>query len=105
MTRDHDDDGRIKYVCSVCGAADCKLWREHQTVAPALYCVRCAEEHEDRRLTFGHGSTDQIGWLVPAVLDAEGKAFWGYSSVPQDRVEWWKALPIGPPMKTQRLAR
>lgn len=37
--------------------------------------------------------SDQIGWDVPAIPDEENVSYWGYSSVPQEGVEWWKALP------------
>ncbi len=39
------------------------------------------------------GRTDQIGWRVPAVPTEDGEGFWGYSSVPDDGVKWWRALP------------
>jgi hypothetical protein len=43
--------------------------------------------------------TDTIGWLVPAALTVEMDTFWGYTSVPQDRCEWWYNLPYFPKEK------
>jgi len=39
-------------------------------------------------------ATDSIGWRIPAVPTQEGDTYWGYSSVPQDGVEWWVRLPL-----------
>lgn len=99
-----------KYKCSACGAKNCKLWREYQTFSPQLFCAPCAGKNQKRdistmdadgrRLTpeyeWAHGQrSDQIGWLVPAVTDEDGD-FWGYTSVPSDRIAWWKSLPTFP---------
>jgi hypothetical protein len=91
------------YKCGNCGATGVKLWREYQTMQPGLFCAKCAAKHEHKsiksinaagmRITRLGGRTDQIGWLVPAVPDEEGLGYWGYTSVPQAGVEWWKALP------------
>jgi hypothetical protein len=92
------------YKCSVCGAKGVKLWREYQTMYPSLFCVRCAISASNLSITpdsfdgdgFQHsetGRTDQIGWHVPAVPDIDGD-FWGYTSVPEERVKWWRALPL-----------
>lgn len=89
------------YKCDKCGKAGCKLWREYSTFAnhTSLYCRECAETNQAEHAPF-HG--DQIGWLVPAVpspLPVDGimaaNEFWGYSSVPDDGVRWWKNLPEG----------
>ncbi len=37
---------------------------------------------------------DQIGWRIPAVPTEDGSTFWGYSSVPDGGVAWWKRLPL-----------
>jgi hypothetical protein len=93
------------YKCSDCGAAGVKLWREYQTLADCvtLRCAACACRKENReddvdaqgKIKSEHGShrIDQIGWLVPAVPTEDGQTFWGYSSVPQPGVVWWKSLP------------
>lgn len=39
-------------------------------------------------------STDSIGFRLPAIPDEEGVGYWGYSSVPQVGVNWWKRLPL-----------
>lgn len=39
------------------------------------------------------GRTDQIGWRVPAVPTEDGSTFWGYTSVPDAGVRWWRDLP------------
>lgn len=99
------------YKCTKCGAEDCKLWREYQIFANLtdLYCVKCAciVEKKDINNVTPEGriktdpkyscrvdeTTDQIGWLVPAVPTEENDAYWGYTSVPQDKVNWWYSLP------------
>ena len=92
------------YSCSECGAIGCKLWRQYQTVLWKinLLCVDCAGTNQKENVTevdsdgFRPGRlnpTDQIGWLIPAIPTEEGDTFWGYSSVPEPLVEWWRALP------------
>jgi len=83
------------YACSICGASGVKLWRQYQTLAERvlLMCLEHALEDQKANLSSGrfYPNGDQIGWLVPAV--PVDNTFWGYTSVPQDRVDWWKALP------------
>lgn len=94
------------YRCTCCGVGGVKLWREYQTFLEhqKLYCATCAGEaqKEDvsdidaaglRSCEIGAGRTDQIGWLIPAVPTENNDTFWGYTSVPQAGVEWWKRLP------------
>jgi hypothetical protein len=95
------------YVCSKCGASGVKLWRQYQTFLDHvdLMCAKCAGQDQakdvtdidaDGRRTGSHGGrTDQIGWLVPAVPTYDG-TFWGYASIPQDGVNWWRGLPSLP---------
>jgi hypothetical protein len=40
--------------------------------------------------------SDQIGWYVPAIPDMEGVGYWGYTSVPQAGIDWWRKLPTLP---------
>lgn len=70
-------------------------------LADALECIHTnkvlAEKTEwpvekDEYNSFPQG--DQIGWLIPAVPTEEGDSFWGYTSVPQDGVNWWQSLPL-----------
>lgn len=99
------------YKCSGCGAHGVKLWRQYQTSVSALElkCAECGVKDQnqddgqcvprsadaigdDGRWHGGiAGSTDTIGWLVPAVPSEN--SFWGYTSVPQEGVDWWRRLP------------
>lgn len=96
----------IDYVCK-CGARWCKLWRQYNTFLNhiELMCVDCAGK--DRNVDVSsvnaegyidsrYGKTDQIDGLVPAVPTIEKDTFWGYTSVPPDRVKWWRELPTRP---------
>lgn len=92
----------IPYKCTGCGAEGRKLWRQYNTFADhiKLLCAGCACRDKGIENTIGAdgkretdmGRTDQIGSLVPAVPCDEGETFWGYSSVPQEDVDWWKSL-------------
>jgi hypothetical protein len=105
---------RRDYTCSGCGTTGVKLWRDYNTCASAveLKCAECAtpaqvtyeaKNYNDKNRdalgsldadgVFTFRSGDQLGGLVPAVPTAEGDTFWGYSSVPDEEVEWWLALP------------
>lgn len=101
----------LEYVCSVCKAPGCKLWRQYQTFAKhiELLCIDCAVKDQGKELVEatplgkvkfkradGHdvGSSDQIGWLVPAVPCENDGTFWGYTSVPIEGCVWWKNLPL-----------
>lgn len=90
------------YMCATCHAEGVKLWREGGVFGPfTLLCMVCACR-EQKRAPPKLGGTDQIGLRVPAVPDGEG-SFWGYTSVPDDRVAWWKALPNEPANPTDFL--
>jgi hypothetical protein len=93
------------YECGECGATGCKLWREYQTFLnhQTLCCGDCALKNQDkegpidedgRRLSHHGMKTDQIGWRIPAVPTEENDTYWGYSSVPQAGVDWWRRLPL-----------
>lgn len=98
-----------QYVCTRCKTGGVKLWREYQTFADQteLLCASCAckNQHKEdnvdeqgfRSIEFhpGHKQrTDQIGWFVPAVpCEEDPTNYWGYTSVPQDGVNWWKNIP------------
>lgn len=97
---------KLIYQCSKCGCKNQKLWRQYQTIASAieLMCVGCSLTDQRKSTSkdyFFEGTSDQIGWMVPAVPtvlpDAdgnvpEGETFWGYSSVPEESVKWWNEL-------------
>lgn len=93
-----------KYKCSKCGARGVKLWRQYNKFACYidLLCCICAGKDQNKDVSKisanGHipneyGPIDQIGWLVPAIPTEEGDTYWGYTSVPQEGVEWWHSLP------------
>lgn len=99
------------YVCTGCKASRVKLWRQYNTFADhiELKCAACAAKDEGKDITgmtpdgmypmtehFVGQLTDQIGWMVPAIPTEDGESYWGYSSVPQEGVDWWKALPNVP---------
>lgn len=96
------------YKCARCGATNCKLWREYQTINPQLLCARCTGKNQKIDISgidsrgriadkdFTGRRTDQIGWYVPAVPDEEGVGYWGYTSVPQAGCDWWAKLPTLP---------
>lgn len=93
------------YRCTGCGTHGCKLWRQYQAFASniQLLCGACAlADQEEAGPIDAKGfrfsktinqPTDQIGWLVPAVPTEDGRTYWGLSSVPEDGVRWWRALP------------
>jgi DNA-directed RNA polymerase subunit RPC12/RpoP len=91
------------YKCSLCGKHSVKLWREYQTVNPELFCANCSAQNQSKDIssldsdglyiTESGVKTDQIGWCVPAIPDEEGIGYWGYSSVPQSGINWWRKLP------------
>ena len=91
------------YACGQCARHGCKLWRRYQTVLDrqALFCADCAAKNQahdisdldDEGMSSWEGMRhDSIGWLVPAVPTEDGESYWGYSSVPDEGVDWWRAL-------------
>lgn len=82
------------YKCGDCGAGKVRLYREYQTFLnhQSLRCRACALINQKKSEPDNSGE-HSIGWLVAAVPTVEGDTFWGYSSVPQDGVEWWNRLP------------
>jgi len=105
------------YRCGACGATQCKLWRDYQTFLEhqSLLCGSCAltEQQKDGPID-GDGKhpdadicgqlTDSIGWRVPAVPTEDGSTFWGYTSVPDAGVKWWRSMPTVsfPAIRTDR---
>ena len=115
------------YECAVCGAIDCKLWREaHGTGLKCISClaqyagakklrldwagrISCPSErrHEARHNT-GPGRRfarrvwemrcDQMAYHVPAIPTPNGMHFWGYTSVPPSGIYWWQNLPNNQPL-------
>jgi Zn ribbon nucleic-acid-binding protein len=91
----------VEYVCSRCEATGVKLWRKANGADDVLFCAECGkadqkltgEVDDDGRHDGRYGKTDQLGDLLPAVPIDD--TFWGYTSVPDDGVAWWRALPVG----------
>lgn len=104
------------YRCAVCGAANCKLWREPAVFAShvVLRCAPCAARQADKDISTldatgkrdsEHGKTDQIGGWLPAVPTEDGSTYWGYTSVPDEGCKWWRdlpSLPLHDPAKEDR---
>ena len=96
------------YKCDGCGARGVKLWREYQTFADhtKLFCADCAGKDQKKDTsdidkkglrTDQHGfKTDQIGWYMPAIPVEGDDTYWGYTSIPQEGVDWWEHLPTKP---------
>lgn len=101
-----------RYVCTKCGATNCKLWRDTADLRePDLFCAYCVFEVAGKPVTpidaegwrrepsFG-SMTDTVGWYVPAApMDPDALAFWRYTSAPDDAVAWWKNLPTYPELQ------
>ena len=97
------------YKCKVCEKNGVKLWRNFSNflVDTTLLCVNCAiarsgphngedystmtEEGKHRGVT---GLTDQLPFGVAAIPTMKGDTFWGYTSAPDDGVDWWTRLPL-----------
>jgi len=88
--------GRVPkgYNCDGCGATGVRLYRLYQAFLDGqmLRCRRCALEIQKQDKP-DDASEHSIGWLVAAVPTEDGTTYWGYSSVPQDGVDWWNQLP------------
>jgi len=107
------DAAPTSYRCQPCGASDCKLWRYYNAFLDnqTLLCAICASTDskvpiddldEHGRHTGEFGPTDQIGSYIPAIPTAENDTFWGYTSVPNEGVLWWRRLPSRPTQETTR---
>lgn len=83
------------YKCGQCGAEGVKLWRKSATSEPVheqpLLCGACTEKEQGKPLDLAQ--SDQCWGRCPAVPDLRG-GWWGYSSVPEEGVAWWHALPL-----------
>lgn len=79
------------------------MWREYNTFLDYqfLICAPCAGvsvDSDGRHAGLLGMMTDQIdvpkhGSMVPAVPTEDGSTFWGYTSVPDGGVKWWRSLP------------
>lgn len=97
-----------KYICSVCGATDVKLWRRSHDSNVEPTCATCStkgtrigpvdEWGQVQSCVDSRIKTDQLydpslglPSLVPYVPDKDGST-WGYTSIPQAGVFWWRQL-------------
>ena len=103
----------VELLCAPCaladqdkhGEGDDEAWTRraggHWTRARSTgRCRRRASRYPSKRLVDAdgrrqsrYGKTDQIGWLIPAVPVEEGGTYWGYTSVPEPGVKWWRSVP------------
>lgn len=90
------------YKCGKCEKTGVKLWRVYQSFDIDLTCAHCLgfgeivdEEGMIPSTIFPSTKTDQLGSYIPAVpiTPTTEDEYWGYTSVPSDMVQWWKALP------------
>ena len=93
------------YKCNICEGSGIKLWRDYRSfsVSGSLLCAACGLKEENIEGPVNSEGkvqakddplyTDQIGYLVPAIPDEKGTGYWGYTSVPQAGVLWWRNLP------------
>ena len=83
----------LGYECDNCGANGIRLYRKYNSFLnhQKLTCRSCSIKDQGREPVLE--SEYWIGWLVAAVPTEDGTSFWGYTSVPQDGVEWWDGLP------------
>ena len=105
------DEDTITYVCSSCGATNCKLWRPAQTFSAPLFCANCVAERDDTSNLASLDSQDRSvcdltpdlrtyclgGYHVPAVPTPDWTTgFWGYLAIPPEGLAWWHYLPTFP---------
>ena len=92
----YEDEIPTEYRCGGCDAFGVRLYRDYQTFMAhqRLLCTACAETagSEPREVDPVH--PDQIGWMVAAVPTEDGSTFWGFTSVPDAGVKWWRNLPV-----------
>ena len=91
----------IDYSCATCKCTEAKLWRPMSVFAEdiKLICWECLENKGHHVCLDDEHPSDQVYnsdiehtcW-GPAVPDLDGQ-YWGYTSVPEWWVQWWKHLP------------
>ena len=100
------------YVCGECGQGGVKLWRVAASSCIRLFCVVCVckKERDVNPLDFdangehpigfcNNGAkwlglrSDQVGGCVAAVPCEDGSGWYGYTSIPEEGVAWWRRLP------------
>jgi hypothetical protein len=87
------------YVCGLCNAENGKLWRLYNVFLDnqELTCKSCTEALDtsgpddfdlEPALSSGH-----LCGRICAVPTQDNTSFWGFTSIPEDGVVWWRALP------------
>lgn len=69
--------------CTTCHRTAIKLYRYYGSVLrdSEIFCAQCAPaDHIEKQL------------LVPMIEDTDGSV-WGYTSVPEEAIQRWRALP------------
>lgn len=90
------------YVCSVCGATGCKMWKKfgYKEHDHSLLCSRCAAEKEGIKLGSisergevgtTYGLVSEIGAYRPAVPHDEEFCHFNYLTL--NSKSWWQRLP------------
>lgn len=71
------------HQCHTCQRRDVKLYRAYGSFLRdgEIFCK-------------AHTPADQASWYVPLVEDTDGSV-WGYTSVPDEAIARWEALPEG----------
>lgn len=89
----------MNYECRDCGTSGVRLYRKYSILADhvVLRCRACSLKNQNRSMP-DDPSEHTIGWLVAAVPTPDCKSFWGFTSVPEDRVAWWDDLPREAPL-------
>ena len=71
------------YVCSLCDATGCKLWRRDQPMRIVMLCIDCV--------------LGRKGTFIPAIPMPEDERYYEESfTFPEDRDAWWMGLPNRP---------
>jgi len=75
------DQIKMSYVCEKCKISGCKLWRGYnKNGSVGILCILCKENNKK---------------YIPAVpVSKKGGGYWGYTSIPQKSIKWWKQLPV-----------
>ncbi len=92
------------YVCGVCGATHCKLWKEFAFFSNdfTLLCAVCAAKElqmnveEFVALQIAEKHNTKIPLRVPAIPTPENIAFLSTSHVTPEGRLWWLSLPSFP---------
>jgi hypothetical protein len=90
----------VDYRCGKCRNADVKLWRGvhgcpdkdgHELLCASCLAPKLLVDAKGKAPDEFVSKSDQIhGWLPAIPVD---DTYWGYTSVPSQDVEWWRARP------------